>query len=314
MAIDEINNVAAESISAINNTLVNTIEEVMNIAYSAPAPSFADNYAVSKSITTGSGQAVRIADDGGAYSFTHSSAYSISFWVKAGWTSALNTNIHLFSMNESGSSTASDDMIRIYYHESHNRIYFEYRSATNAKKLNFWLFHSNSGNYAAAYSAAGLGGTYWSSSNRGNTGNDDFTMITITKGTANNAGSDNVRLYWNATDCGIGFYGANGSSTGTPNMSTSNRQVAIGSNTWNTYQKSGNVAETMYNDLTIWDKQLSASEVSDLYNSGARMNATNHSASSNLVGYYKFENDGNDSSGNSNAAFTVSGNSNFESI
>ena len=312
MSINQINNITASDISTINNISLSNIAEVINVGYSEPAPSFTDTYAVSKSITTGSGQAVRIADDGGAYSYIQSDAYSISFWVKAGWSSALNTNIHLFSSNTG--SSAHTNMIRIYYNESNNRLYFEFRSASNAKKYNFWLFHANSGNYSAAYSAAGLGGSYWSASNRGNTGDDDMTLITITKGTANNAGSSNVNLYWNATDCGIGHYGANGFSQGTPSQNTSNRQVALGSNTWDTYTKSGNSTETIYNDLTIWNKKLSASEVSSLYNNGTRMDATTHSAASDLQGYYKFENNGDDSSGNNNAAFTISGNSNIHTI
>ncbi len=312
MSINQINNITASNISTINNISASSIAEVINVGLSVEqTPSFVDTYAVSKSITTGSGQAVRIADDGGAYSYIQSDAFTISFWVKPGWNAALNTNVHFFSMNTGTSS--SSNMIRIFYNENNNRVYFEYRSATNAKKYNFWLFHANSGNYSAAYSAAGLGSSYWSNTNRGNTGNDNMTMITIAKGSANNAGSNNVRFYWNGTDCGLGHYGANGFSQGTPSMSTSNRVVTVGSNSW-VFQKCGNDQETIYNDLSIWNKQLSASEVSELWNSGARMDATGHSAAEDLHGYYKFENDGNDSSGNNHPAFTISGNSNIHTI
>ena len=205
-------------------------------------------------------------------------------------------------------------MIRIYYHESLNRLYYEYRSASTAKKSNFYLFHSNSGNHAAAYAAANLGSTnYWSSANRGNVGDDDFTMITVAKSTTNSAGSSYAKVYWNGTWLGNGHYGANGTGTGTPILTSDDRQIALGSNTW-TYTKSGDSTETQFNDLTIWDKQLSATEISELYNSGTRLDATGHSAASNLQLYYKFENDGTDSSGNSGPAFTLSGNSNFESL
>ena len=71
----------------------------------------------------------------------------------------------------------------------------------------------------------------------------------------------------------------------------------------------------MYNDLTIYNKQLSDSEVTALYNSGTPKDATTLSTSGNLRGYYTFENsNGNDSSGTSAPAITVSGDSNIESI
>ena len=309
--IHSINSIAVANINSVNNVAYASL----NLVNSTTAPqtaSFADSFAVAKSLTTTTSQAVYIADSDGHFNFTHNQAYTISFWVKAGWSSSLNTNIHLFASTTSGSTDASANMIRLYYNESNNRLYYEYRSASNAKKSNFYVFHANSGNYAAAYAAAGLGTTYWSASNRGNVGNNDFTMITVTKGTSNNAAASNAQVYWNATSLGTGFY-ASGTGQGTPSMSSVDRQIALGSNSW-AYEKSGNSVETQYNDLTIWNKKLSASEVSELYNSGARMDATTHSAAANLQMYYKLENNGNDSSGNSAPAFVVNGNSNFESI
>tara|TARA_R110002012_G_scaffold1455_19_gene6215 strand:- start:8071 stop:9012 length:942 start_codon:yes stop_codon:yes gene_type:complete len=310
--ISHINSVAIASVNSINAKAYAAIADVN----SGTLPSsFADSYSVSKSITTGSAQAIYIADGNGLMNYTEDSAFSVSFWVKPGWNSSLNTNIHLFSSNETGSTNASSNMIRCFYHESNNRLYWEMRSSTSStKKQNFWLFHSNSGNHAAAYAAAGLGATYWSSSNRGNTGNDDFTMITFTKGSADSFANTNINVYWNATDLGNGHY-PSGLHSGTMNMSSStDRQIALGSNTWNTYTKSGNNAETEFNDLTVWNKKLSASEVSELYNSGARMDAKTHSAASDLEAYYKFENDGTDSSGNSHPSFVINGNSNLTSV
>ena len=309
--ISHINNKAIADVAVFNGKNISDIGEVITLT-AATTPSFADSFAVAKSITTGTAQAVYIADSDGHFNFTHNQAYTISFWIKPGWNSSLNTNVHLFSSTTAGTTDSSANMIRIFYHESLNRLYFEYRSASNAKKSNFYLFHSNSGNHAAAYAAAGLGSTYWSASNRGNVGNDNFTMITVTKGTSNNAAASNAQVYWNGTSLGTGHY-ANGTGQGTPNMSSADRQIALGSNTW-TYAKSGNSVETQYNDFTVWNKKLSASEVSELYNNGARLDATTHSAAANLQMYYKLENNGNDTSGNSAPAFAVNGNSNFESV
>lgn len=309
--ISHINNKAIADVAVFNGKTISDIGEVITLT-AATTPSFADSFAVAKSITTGTAQAVYIADSDGHFNFTHNQAYTISFWIKPGWNSSLNTNVHLFSSTTAGTTNSSANMIRIFYHESLNRLYFEYRSASNAKKSNFYLFHANSGNYAAAYAAAGLGATYWSASNRGNVGDDNFTMITVTKGTSNSAAASNAQVYWNGTSLGTGHY-ASGTGQGTPNMSSADRQIALGSNSWN-YSKSGNSTETQYNDFTVWNKKLSASEVSELYNNGARLDATTHSAAANLQMYYKLENNGNDTSGNSAPAFAVNGNSNFESV
>lgn len=271
---------------------------------------FSDDYSVSKSITTGSSNRIAILDTAGSFNYIQSDAFSISFWIKPGWTNTLNTNIHLFASKRDGGGT-SDDMIRLYYNESNNRVYFEFRQSSTVKQNNFWLFHSQASAFVAAYNAAGLGSSYWSASNRGNVGDDDFTMITITKGTGTTAAASNLSLYWNGTSCGNAYY-ANGAGGGSLNMTTNDRLFTVGSSV--TYAKTGNSAETQYNDLTVWNKRLTASEVSELYNSGTRLDATGHSAASNLKWYYKFENDGTDSSGNSAPNFGVQGNSNFESI
>ena len=77
-------------------------------------------------------------------------------------------------------------------------------------------------------------------------------------------------------------------------------------------RKTGNNTATAYNDLTIWNKELSDSEVTELYNSGSVMNATTHSASQNLVGYWKWEGNGNATRSNDN--FTISGNSEIANL
>ena len=94
-------------------------------------------------------------------------------------------------------------------------------------------------------------------------------------------------------------------------MNTEARLVALGSNA-NNLEKSGNNNETKYNVLTIFNKELSASEVTTLYNSGTPVSPTVAGNIGNLVGYYNFESDGSDTSGNSNESFAINGNSNIE--
>ena len=269
------------------------------------APAFTDSNAVAKSITTGVGQAIVISSTS-TYSLTQSDAFTIGFWIKAGWDNNLNTNIHFFATND-GSSTARNHQIRIFYNESNNRLEFRIGHDGSNRSLNFWPLHSH-------LSATGLPGSassqYWSSSNRGNVNGNDYTHLVISKGTGTTLAASNIAAYWNGTKLGNAFY-SSGNNFGTVSMSTAARRVALGSNA-HTLEKSGNNNETKYNVLTIFDKQLSDSEVTTLYGSGTPVSPTVAGNIGNLVGYYNFESDGSDTSGNSSPTFTISGNSNIE--
>jgi hypothetical protein len=310
--INKIYDTAISSIAKVYDSTLSSLDEVLGLT----VPGFTDEYAVKKSLTTGTANSINFVDTTDDLNFTGSDAFSISFWIKAGWSSSLNTNIHFFIGQKENASYQLSDMIKVLYNESNNRIRLQYGNKTNSKdtwtKQGEWLFHANGGAYAAGYQAAGLGGTYWSSSNRGYVNDDDYTLITITKSTLN--GTSGMRLFWNANDAGAPPV-VYTSGSGSPAMSTTNnRSWSVGSNGVASGEiKTGNNTETLYNGLTIWDKQLSSSEVSELYNSGIPMDATTHSASSNLVGFWNFEQNGNDDSSNSNT-FTVSGSSGYATI
>jgi len=277
--------------------------------------SFVNAKAVSKTISTGTSNAITFTDTDDTFNFTEGEAWTISFWIKAGWSSSLNTNIHFIVGHKSGTSYQVEDGIKVLYNESNNRIQVRYGNKTTSSNTWYkdgqWLFHANSGAYAAGYAAAGLGSTYWSASNRGYVNSDNYTLITITKAATNIASS--LKLYWNANAAGAAPIQSN---AGTANISsipmsaTDNRLWSLGSR--GDYgsidqDKAGNSSATLYNDVTIWNKELSSSEVTSLYNSGTVMDATTHSASSNLVGYWKFEGNGNATVSNDN--FTIAGGS-----
>ena len=277
------------------------------------APSFVNAKAVSKTISTGSSNAITFTDTDDTFNFTGGTEWTISFWIKAGWSSSLNTNIHFIIGQKSGASYQLSDMIKILYNEANNRLECRYGNKTTSSdtwyKNAAWLFHSNSGAYAAAYAAAGLGSTYWSASNRGYVNSDNYTMITITKSTTNSAAA--MKLYWNANAAGVAPLQTN-SGSGSPAMSsTNNRLWSVGSNgvhgSSNDQIKCGNSSATLYNDLVIFQKELSASEVTELYNSGTAFDVTTHSAANKLKGYWQWEGNGNATTSNDN--FTISGGS-----
>ena len=311
MGISKINSLAAASLAKANTLVKASINKVSSVVASFAA-AFTDTKAVSKSITVGSGNAITVASTT-HFNFTQSDAFSIGFWIRVGWNNSLNTNIHFFAMND-GSSTARNQQIRIFYNESNNRLEFRIGHDSSNRSLQFWALHSNLSANGLAGSAASQ---YWSSAttaNRGNVNGDNFTHLMITKGTGTTLAASNVAAYWNGNKFSTAFY-ASGNNFGTVSMDASSaRRITLGSAAHH-YEKSGNNNETVYNDLTIYNKQLSDSEVTALYNGGTPIDATTLSSAGNLRGYYTFENsDGTDSSGTSGPTFTVSGDSSIISV
>ena len=122
-------------------------------------------------------------------------------------------------------------------------------------------------------------------------------LITVTNDGSNTAAS--LRLYWNANGMGTAPIQTNnnsGNRAENPISSTNDRAWSLGSNGVSQGEtKTGNNTATVYNDVTFWDKQLSDSEVTELYNSGTVLDATTHTAAdTNLKGYWTFETDGDD--------------------
>ena len=301
----------ATAINKVTGSAISGLSKIMGATISL----FTDTTAVSKSVTTGTGNAVYITDSDGEYTYDQADAFTISFWIKPGWTTALNTNTHLLASSDVAGGGANADSFRLYYYENNNRLYVEWRSSASNKCRNFWVFHSDEGVYAAAYAAAGLGASYWSNTNRGNVGDDDYSLITVTRGTTNTACYTNLKLYWNAADCGEGFYSeANGQEcgedTGTPAMGNNDKQIAIMSQSWGSFAKCGNINNTNVDGFSIWDKVLSSAEVTEIYNGGTPMNLENHSAAENLKGFWNFESTGNNTV-SGGPAFTINGDSGY---
>ena len=251
------------------------------------AGNFHNKNAVAKSVTEPGDltHAIHLADSNGDFKFTDDSAFSISFWIKAGWDASDGGSVILFHMQDFDATSYYDDEIIIYHYDPHNRLYFRMASG---------------------------GPNPWNSAARGNVGNDNYTMITFTKDTANSSDHPNLTLYWNATDCGEGFYrGGSGGGAGTANLgSSTDKEISLGGSS-HIGSSAATAAESKFMNLTIWDKELSSSEVTELYNSGAPLHVGTHSAYSNCVGWWSFQDDGTGHVAGTEA-FTISGDSNIE--
>jgi len=297
--------------------------------YDHDLSTFTDAYAVAKSISTGTSHAIKSGTipAGSDMHFTQSTAFTISVWIKAGWDKTLGTNVFFWTISEPSASSWWDSSMALYYRENQNRIAFLMRSDASGSQRDMdaqWLFHSTQATYVDAYNAAGLGAganddNYWHEDNRGNVGNDDYTMITLVKTTSSN--SNDLKLYWNASDCGTCHQNGDTSSASMSMPTNTTRELLIGStNNGNSYIKCGNNNETKFNNFAIWDEALTAAEITAIYNSGAPMNlgsdSGNYASSANLKLYHLFENNGLASAdGDLNGAsynLTLYGDSNYE--
>ena len=108
----------ATAINKVSGSAISGLSKIMGATISL----FTDTQAVAKSVTTGSGNAVYITDSDGDYTYDQADAFTISFWIKPGWTTALNTNTHLLASSDVAGGGANADSFRLYYYENNNRL------------------------------------------------------------------------------------------------------------------------------------------------------------------------------------------------
>lgn len=238
----------------------------------------------------------------------HNSTFTINIWLKAGWTSALNSQgRYQFMWGVSPSAINSNyptrnvynNNWRLFYDESNNRLYISFlglqSNGSNAYTQNFWFFHNTSGTPNPA-NVTGLGSTYWSNTNRGNVNDNDFSMLTITYN--GSMSSSNVKCYWNGSNIGTAYY-ASGQNSGTPVADTDQArlQVLLGTSYSGTGAGTGDQGagygggngNTYIDQYSLWDSALSATAVSDLYNEGEGGTISTTEQPEGLIVYYSFD-------------------------
>jgi len=291
------------AISKIANSAISGIAKIAGVVVSL----FSNTKSLSHG-TSNSADSVIAASTSSDFQVIESDEWSISFWVKVGWTGSLNTSCHVIA---SDGGNVQNNMWRVYYNESNNRLYIGFRSASTNRSNNFWYFHHTGTGEAGAVS--GLGTSFpadnWTAAHPGYVNANGFTLITLTKGNTttgtyiNRATAANVKAYWNGQNLGVAYY-ANGNTNSTPAMSNSTaRNFAIGNNSWNGGgQQNGDGVATLYDEVALWDTELTAAEVLEIWNgattpvlgdtTGTPTNLQTSSMASNLIGWWRFETDG----------------------
>lgn len=241
---------------------------------------------------------------------TEKDAITVNFWVKVGWTSALNSQGRYVGLLGIGSdakapgqtSSGYNNTFRVFYDENNNRLYFGWlnqTSGSNKYAQAFWPFHVRPN--------TGLGRSYWSNTNRGNVNANGFTMITLTM--AGGSGTSimhytKAKGYWNGVDIGATWNQT--TSNGDPLLTTTDPRgmsflgLAYGGSSSTTYgsgdgtlnQSSGifpgNGSGTILGEVSIWNKVLSSAEVTALWNGGSGGSISKTTQPTDLISYWDF--------------------------
>jgi len=193
--------------------------------------------------------------------------FSISLWIRPQWA-ATDINLIIFDLTPSG-TTSTANRFFLQYDYGLNRLIVRYRS----NSVNFdrqWALHSNN-------SATGTGtssSNNWTAANRGNTNTDGFVHLLLSYDGSQSTSASAFKLYWNATELTNQVVANSGTRV---NMTLD--ELTFCGNDHNT--GGSRIADYMY--MHMWDKLLTSSNVSSMYNSGTPISASDASLSTDLI-------------------------------
>ena len=232
--------------------------------------------------------------------FDTTDPFSISVWVKPEWTQS-NGSRQFLNIGVTGGNW-NDNIMRFYFTNGGgnlNRLIGEFRTGGNWA-LNLWALHNHNSKCGLGISSS----SGWSSANRGYKNTNDFTLVTLVYDPSLSATLSAVRfkMYWNGNSLGGGdfIYDQNPQNVTFPSGTA--KQLQIGANlVTNSTGMEGNL-----DDMAFWDVALTDAEVLEIWNGtqaagstdGTPNNLLSHSKAANLKGWWRFENNFADSSGN----------------
>ena len=222
--------------------------------------------------------------------------FSYSGWFRVDETS--NQMQWLGSFSEASPSGATQ--IFIQYNPTNARMQLRFRKGGGGNfHQRFWSISSTNNT-----SITGVNSNGWYSTNRGNVNSEGFVHLVFTRDNSNTA-SSGMNLYWNGTKLpeSIQF---NSRSLATFNI----RSVAIG-DAVSSSPNNASVFKGGIDQVSVYSKTLTQSEVTALYNSGTPMTCSDAGVTTNLLAEYRLENNTTNTSGtfpsltNSGGTFTA---------
>ena len=212
---------------------------------------------------------------------------TISMWVRPQNTADQN---HMM-INFSNTTANGNNRLFISYTANVNRIITRVRTNSSNFDRQFAL-HDNSTQTGFSSSTA------WSSSNRGNTNAAGWINLTITYDASQSAAESAFKLYWNGAECTTTAASSNGTRG-----SIAATNYKIGENIHST--NSGGNAFMDFDEIKVYDRIISSSAITSIYNSGVIADST-QTSSTNLVTEWTFE-ESNAADSNSRYSSSITG-------
>lgn len=271
------NNAAADR---PNGTAPHAISEFYSYDHSA-APAYTNTRYYQND---GTGDYINCTTGTAPFNINSTQDLSFSLWVRHTGSKQNQMIFNFGNTNANGNN-------RLFFSYSANLNRFILRVRTSSVNFDRQLsLHDNSSVTGISSSSSG-----WSSTSRGNVNGDNFCMLTITyDASQTNAGSA-WKAYWN--DAAFTSQASSNSGTRGNMAATKGR---IGENLHAT-NSAGNTTLD-YDEIKIYNKVLSASEVTTLYNSGVIADSS-QTVSSGLITEWTFDNN---NANDSNSKYTNS--------
>jgi hypothetical protein len=230
----------------------------------------------------GTGDYINCVADTSPFSINTTQDLSFSVWVRHTGSKQNQLVFNFGNTNANG-----NNRIFMTYSASLNRMILRVRTNSVNFDRQFPL-HDNSSATGISNSTSG-----WSSTSRGSVNSDNFCMLTMTYDASQTNAANAFKFYWNASECTTQSNANSGTRTGITSI-----RGRIGENL-NATDSAGN-ATLDFDEFKIYNKVLTSSEVSTLYNSGTIADSS-ETVSSGLITEWTFDNN---NANDSNSKYT----------
>lgn len=195
----------------------------------------------------------------------YSETFSVSLWFRVDRSS--KDNMLLFDIYPQGTTTSANRFF-LNYSANLNRFVARYRS--NSKNFDRqWALHGTNGTVTGVTNSS----TGWVTSQRGNVNSDNFSHIVLTYDGTQSTATNAFKIYWNASELTAQAVANNGTRT---NFDFT--EITFG----NDYN-SGTGDASGYDEMRVYDKVLSSSEINDIYGQGNPRFSTSDGVTTDLI-------------------------------
>ena len=215
--------------------------------------------------------------------FNSNDDFSYSGWYRIDET----FNDTQFLATFAQATPSGNNMIFVMYQATSARMMLRFRYGGGGNfHQRFWSLYSTNNAPISGITSAG-----WKSNTRGNVNSEGFVHLVFTRDNSNTA-SSGMNCYWNGQKLPESIQFNSRSLTGFDIKSAAIGD-AISSSPNNALVFKGGIDQ-----VSVYDKVLTQSEVSALYNNGVPATGSDAGVTSNLLAEYRLENNTTNSSGN----------------